>query len=492
MSEEKKKNRKLIISILLLIGVIATTTLAWFIWSSRDNANMKVTVGDLADITIKGGNIIDITDLSPTFYYDENSYTDFKIKKKKSLTTSLTLKVSIDVTEISEELKNESFKYVLLKSTDNTNFTELTNGSLENASAGSRLSLFTSQLEDIVSYYKLYFWIDGNNENTTNMQSKTFKGVLNVDVSEPVDLMYNVVKLDGNTTDSLPSTGFYTLSNYTCDNGATLTYDETTRKITTNKVDNCTLEYTTKSSPLLKDVVKIGDYIEYTGNNGCSGTSCQGHNANQDSDTTNYTYGYCYSTDYKYYTYGWRVAYIKDNSVYIVAAGSPECVTSTEGDSTTTIESLKTASLKYCNNDYLQGGVCDDTTAHPLRGGDFYNITKGLFGDSNARGLYTYTDSSYDTGVSITSSNICYDKYSIKECGYNNDLIDNGGYYWFGSAYSSSDPLIWNPYYRRVNSNSNSNAYGVRLVLKLDSTITTTGGSGTIDRPYTISKRSGV
>ena len=75
MGEEKKKNRKLIISILLLIGVIATSTLAWFIWSSRDNANMKVTVGDLADITIKGGNIINITDLSPTFYYDENSYT---------------------------------------------------------------------------------------------------------------------------------------------------------------------------------------------------------------------------------------------------------------------------------------------------------------------------------------------------------------------------------------------------------------------------------
>ncbi len=492
MGEEKKKNRKLIISILLLIGVIATSTLAWFIWSSRDNANMKVTVGDLADITIKGGNIINITDLSPTFYYDENSYTDFKIKKKKSLTTSLTLKVSIDVTEISEELKNESFKYVLLKSTDNTNFTELTNGSLENASAGSRLNLFTSSLEDIVSYYKLYFWIDGNNENTTNMQNKTFKGVLNVDVSEPVDLMYNVVKLDGNTTDSLPSTGFYTLSNYTCDNGATLTYDETTRKITTNKVDNCTLEYTTKSNPLLKDVVKIGDYISYTGNNGCSGTSCQGYNANQDSDTTNYTYGYCNSADYKFYTYGWRVAYIKDNSVYIVSAGSPECVTSTASVPTTTIDSLKTASLKYCNTDYLQGGVCDDTTGHPLRGGDFYNITKGLFGDSNARGLYTYTDSSYDSGVSVTDSNMCFKKYSIKECGYNSDLIDNGGYYWFGSAYDPSNTLAWNPFYRGVNSSSSSNKFGIRPVLKLDSTITVNGGSGTVDKPYTISTRSGA
>ena len=305
------------------------------------------------------------------------------------------------------------------------------------------------------------------------------------------DYRFNISKIDSETPTNFDY-GFYDLSNYKCKNGATVTYNPYTKMLSYSKLDDCDLEFTTKSNPLLKDIVKIGDYIEYTGNNGCSGTSCQGHNANQDSDTTNYTYGYCYSTVYKYYTYGWRVAYIKDNSVYIVAAGSPECVTGTSSNSSTTIESLKTASLKYCNTDYLQGGVCDDTTAHPLRGGDFYNITKGLFGDPGARGLYTYTDNSYDSGVSITSSNICSGKLSIKECGYNNDLIDNGGYYWFGSAYSSSSPLCWDPSFRSVISYSGSFAFGVRSVLKLDSTITATGGSGTIDKPYTISKRSGA
>ncbi len=305
------------------------------------------------------------------------------------------------------------------------------------------------------------------------------------------DYGFNVSKIDGATPTNFDY-GFYDLSNYTCENNATVSYNPYTKMLSYSKLDNCNLEFTTKSSPLLKDIVNIGDYIEYTGNNGCSGTSCQGHNANQDSDTTNYTYGYCYSTSYKYYTYGWRVAYIKDNSVYIVAAGSPECVTGTSSNSSTTIKSLKTASLKYCNTYYLQGGVCDDTTAHPLRGGDFYNITKGLFGDSSARGLSTSTDSSYDGGVSITSSNICQAKYSIKECGYNNDLIDNGGYYWFGSADSSSSTLDWDPNYRYVLNTSGSIAFGVRPVLKLDSTITATGGSGTIDKPYTISKRSGV
>ncbi len=306
------------------------------------------------------------------------------------------------------------------------------------------------------------------------------------------DYRFNISKIDSATPTNFDY-GFYDLSNYNCKNGATVTYNPYTKMLSYSKLDNCNLEFTTKSSPLLKDIVNIGDYIGYTGNNRCSGTSCQGHNAYQDSDTTNYTYGYCNSSNYKFYTYGWRVAYIKDDSVYIVAAGSPECVASIASNSTTTIESLKTASLKYCNTDYLQGGVCDDTTAHPLRGGDYYNITKGLFGDSGARGLYTYTDSSYDSGVSITSSNICYNYLSIKECGYNNDLIDNGGYYWFGSAYSSSGTLSWYPFSRHLYYNSSSFvAFGVRPVLKLDSTITAIGGSGTMDRPYTISKRSGV
>ena len=305
------------------------------------------------------------------------------------------------------------------------------------------------------------------------------------------DYRYNISKIN-NVVPTNFDYGLYDLSSYSCKNSSSVTYNPYTKMLSYSKLDDCDLEFTTKSSPLLKDIVNIGDYIEYTGNNGCSGTSCQGHNANQDSDTTNYTYGYCDESEYKYYTYGWRVAYIKDNSVYIVAAGSPECVKSTASDSTTTIESLKTASLKYCNSSYLQGGTCDDTTAHPLRGGDFYNITKGLFGDSGARGLYTYTDNSYDSGVSITSSNICYYKESIKECGYNNDLIDNGGFYWFGSAYSSSYTLNWSPYYRYVYNDSYSNAYGVRPVLKLDSTIKATGGSGTMNKPYTISKRSGA
>ena len=303
------------------------------------------------------------------------------------------------------------------------------------------------------------------------------------------DYRFNISKIN-NVVPTDFDYGLYDLSNYKCKNSSSVTYDPYTKMLTYSKPDDCDLEFTTKSNPLLKDIVNIGDYIEYTGNNGCSGISCRGHNANQDNDTTHYTYGYCQSG--RFYTYGWRVAYIKDNSVYIVAAGSPECVLSTDSNSTTTIESLEAASLKYCNIDYLQGGICDDTTAHPLRGGDFYNITKGLFGDSGARGLYTYTDSSYDSGVSITSSNICYDKHSIKECGYNNDLIDNGSYYWFGSAYSTSDALYWRPSNRYVVYYSNSIAYGVRPVLKLDSTITVTGGSGTMDKPYTISKRSGT
>ena len=39
--------------------------------------------------------------------------------------------------------------------------------------------------------------------------------------------------------------------------------------------------------------------------------------------------------------------------------------------------------LKYCNNKYLSGGVCNETTAHPFNGDDFYKFTVDSFAFEN-------------------------------------------------------------------------------------------------------------
>ena len=204
MEENKISKGKEILAILLLTMVIGTGTIAWIVWSSKDNTKMNVTIGDLADVSFKTGNDINISNLSPSFYYDDGALTEFSIRKKKGLTTELNTNIYLDITSISDELKNDNFKYVLLSSSDGNTYNEVISSSFKDASIG-KLSIVTdSPLTDGKTYYKFYIWIDGNNENNETMQGKSLKGTLNVDVSTPpVNAVTLVEGLDkGETGDS--------------------------------------------------------------------------------------------------------------------------------------------------------------------------------------------------------------------------------------------------------------------------------------------------
>ena len=204
MEENKISKGKEILAILLLTMVIGTGTIAWIVWSSKDNTKMNVTIGDLADVSFKSGNDINISNLSPSFYYDDGALTEFSIRKKKGLTMTLNTNIYLDITSISDELKNDNFKYVLLSSSDGNTYNEVISSSFKDASIG-KLSIVTdSPLTDGKTYYKFYIWIDGNNENNTTMQGKSLKGTLNVNVSTPpVNAVTFVEGLDkGETGDS--------------------------------------------------------------------------------------------------------------------------------------------------------------------------------------------------------------------------------------------------------------------------------------------------
>ena len=204
MEENKMSRGKEILAILFLTMVIGTGTLAWIVWSSKDNTKMNVTIGDLADVSFKTGNDINISNLSPSFYYDDGALTEFSIRKKKGLATELNTNIYLDITSISDELKNDNFKYVLLSSSDGNTYNEVISSSFKDASIG-KLSIVTdSPLTDGKTYYKFYIWIDGNNENNETMQGKSLKGTLNVDVyTPPVNAVTLVEGLDkGETGDS--------------------------------------------------------------------------------------------------------------------------------------------------------------------------------------------------------------------------------------------------------------------------------------------------
>ena len=190
--------RKLILSLVLLTSVVLLGTFAWYVWSSKDNTSMNVTIGDLADVSFKTGNDINITNLSPSFNYDDGAITEFSIRKKKGLTTDLYTNIYLDITSISDTLKSPSFKYELLSSSDGNTYNNVSSGNFQDASIGKLNILVDTPLADGKTYYKLYIWIDGNEENDTSMQSSSMKGVLNVKVGTPTANF--VEELDDGTT----------------------------------------------------------------------------------------------------------------------------------------------------------------------------------------------------------------------------------------------------------------------------------------------------
>ena len=343
------------------------------------------------------------------------------------------------------------------------------------------------------------------------------------------------VSIDGVTSSNLPTSGTYYLISYECDNDKTeVSWNSSSYELTVTNGKNgggVSCDLTFKSNPKLYEL-PVGSYVAYIGSGGTVGStsvacqtngsessstasaeteapnSCNGQNAREDLDTSGYTYGYCYSTSYKYYTTGWRIAYIDTTDAsnpraILISAGSPECNSRTSSTANVTyIQTANAKALKYCNTNYVDGnctctdsdadGLCDSpsTDAWAINDTDFYYMTKAIsgYGKRLASDSSGADSSLGDSGGALGTTLYCYNTYSYQECGYNNDLLDNGGNYWFAERYSSSDTrgVYWNPNYRNVFNFTSTYAYGLRPVIRLSSSVYVTGGAGTMNDPYTI------
>lgn len=287
------------------------------------------------------------------------------------------------------------------------------------------------------------------------------------------------ISIDGIEGSAIPSSGNYYLVNYNCKSADTVvTWDRENAKLNVSNGKKksgvaCYLNF--QSQPKLSDM-KPGSYVSYVGKNGCSGNSCSGQNANYVSEDL---IGYCKTINYQFFVNGWRIAYSKNKSAHLISAGATECMcTDSSGVSSNSscstaeatvgvplhLSNLNTIALKYCNSEYAYGGVCDKNTSWAMNAKDFENILNKKL-----------------------ASNSCYTKVGDKSCGYANDLIDNGGYYWLATASSStsSRAFEWDVLRNARHENSNQ-LLGVRPVLKLDPNVVVVGGSGTYEDPYQI------
>ena len=184
--DKYKKFMYIGIFILLISLVSSAGTYAWFTWISPSNTSVTLSIGNLADVTFTSGPDINISNLAPVYNYTDGVSTTFTVRNTNS-TDSLLYKVKLEITSIANELKNESFKYTLLK--DNK---VVKTGNLKDAVSGNTLILNTSSLDKgstsspKISTFKLYFWIDGNIENNFNMMNKSLVSKIDVGVETNV------------------------------------------------------------------------------------------------------------------------------------------------------------------------------------------------------------------------------------------------------------------------------------------------------------------
>ncbi len=178
----ENKKMVIILVIITILMVVSIGTYAWFIWSSKDNTELTLTIGELADVSFNTGDDINVSNIGPVLnYLNDGEVTNFSIRNKSE--AELLTNINLNITNLPEELKEESFKYILLSSTDNIHFEEVTSGSFVDKNVGV-LSLVKEEPTPLgTTYYKFIIYIDGNIGNPTDMMGKSFSGTLSVDVS---------------------------------------------------------------------------------------------------------------------------------------------------------------------------------------------------------------------------------------------------------------------------------------------------------------------
>ena len=173
----KKKIVMLVIIFICIIIVSLTTVFALKIWSSTNNTELTFKVGeyDLGSMVCRNSNDITISNMGPIFDYNtDGEVINFKVLAKSD--NEEKLNINLNISTISDGLKDASFKYVLLSSTDNKNFTEELKGNFLNSTSNSVIELVKEKVITTNTNYKLIMYIDGNMENPITMQNGTITG----------------------------------------------------------------------------------------------------------------------------------------------------------------------------------------------------------------------------------------------------------------------------------------------------------------------------
>ena len=447
-----------LIVVVSVFGMMLTTSYAWY---SFENASTKfdvVTSNEDVDVVFQKGDYINTDSAIPVKREEVDLYSDkydFNIRVKKSvLNNEMVARISLvdividsELRKIDETLGEAPFRFELYYQGNQIGKT-VTGDMIHDVSYDMGDIVLSDSMDN---KFEFRVYLLDNGKEQSYLMNKSFQAKIDVNIVSRVstnivsfenpDIHISHIMIDGKESKYLPVSGYYDMS-ADCEMGSDVTWNSSRYELVYGKGsysgDRCSLNFVeSKNVFYLKDVSK-GSYVSYVGNNGCVGDACRGVTANYQDE---YSMGYCGKTDYHYGDNGFRVGYILDNHAYLVSAGGLEC--------TSQVKNIDKIALKYCNRNYVSDGVCSLDTVWGLHDSDIQNILDG----SDA---------------------------------FHYDLIDVGGYYWYYNV-SRSEYMVWDPSSRSFSDRS-AGGYGIRVVVKLDSSVKVIGGSGTKEHPYIISK----
>ena len=178
-ANNKSKIVKLMISVIILIVIALVGTYALTIWRSQENTELTLRIGDISGFYCTKGDNIEINNIGPIFDYTiDGESTTFSVDNQTNEVAKVTVKFHI--TTITDNLKEESFKYVLMTNTDNSSYTVYTEGNFKDVTNSSSITLLDNYEVALSSKasFKLVIYIDGNMENPITMQGGSLVGYL--------------------------------------------------------------------------------------------------------------------------------------------------------------------------------------------------------------------------------------------------------------------------------------------------------------------------
>ena len=167
--------KKFIIITILLITITLGVTYAWWRWNSTNNTNVTFTIDGIT-VTYEAGNDISGIKLIPVSTKEKGVTDNTAISKDITVSASKTLYFDLNM---NLEVFNDGLQHQSLKWEIYTGNTLVNSGNFGSATQGDTIQLLHNREVGTTSTtYKLYIWIDGNQDNPTTMMNQNYKFVL--------------------------------------------------------------------------------------------------------------------------------------------------------------------------------------------------------------------------------------------------------------------------------------------------------------------------